>query len=127
MDRTDLILNEQSDKDRFIFVNFVDTDMVYGHRRDPQGYCDEVSRVDSRLRGFIEKMEEGDLMFITADHGCDPSYKGTDHTREHIPMLMYSKGGKSGNLGIRTTFADLAQTLADYFKVPPVKNGQSML
>jgi phosphopentomutase len=127
MDRTDAVLLEKSDKDRFIFVNLVDTDMVYGHRRDPQGYCDEVGRVDARLDGFIEKMNDGDLMIIVADHGCDPTFRGTDHTREHIPLLMLEKGKGSINLGIRETFADVAQTLADYFNIPPVKFGKSML
>jgi phosphopentomutase len=127
MEKTDIVLSEKSDKDRFIFVNLVDTDMLYGHRRNPVGYCDEVGRVDSRLNGFLEKMNEGDLMIITADHGCDPAFKGTDHTREHIPLLMYRKGVKAVDLGIRESFADVAQTLAEYFDVPSVKNGISLL
>ena len=127
MDRTDKLLGESSEKDQFIFVNLVDTDMVYGHRRDPQGYCDEVSRVDSRINGFIDKMNYGDLMILTADHGCDPTFKGTDHTREYIPLLMYVKGGDTENLGIRGTFADVAQTLAVFYKIPPIEKGISML
>jgi len=127
MDRTDIVLEEESDRDRFIFVNFVDTDMVYGHRRNPEGYCDEVGRVDKRLEGFISRMSDEDLLIITADHGCDPTFKGTDHTREHIPLLMYSPGLASRNLGIRDSFADVAQTLADFFDIPLIKNGKSML
>lgn len=127
MDRTDLLLSESGDRDQFIFVNLVDTDMVYGHRRNPKGYCDEVGRVDSRLDGFMDKMNNGDLLIITADHGCDPAFKGTDHTREYIPLLMYVKGGETVNLGIRETFADVAQTLSDFFKIPSIENGISML
>jgi phosphopentomutase len=127
MDRTDMVLSEKTKKDRFIFVNFVDTDMIYGHRRNVQGYCDEVSRVDVRLKGFIDKMEKNDLLIITADHGCDPTFKGTDHTREHIPLIVYSKKEKIKNMGIRDTFADIAQTLAHFFNVPPVKNGKSFI
>ena len=127
LERTEKILLENSDKNQFVFVNLVDTDMVYGHRRDPKGYCDEVSNVDNHLEGFVNKMNDGDLMFITADHGCDPTYKGTDHTREHIPIIMYRKGDAPINLGIRETFADLAQTLSDYFGISSIENGQSML
>lgn len=127
MDKTDIVLSEVAEKDRFIFVNFVDTDMIYGHRRNVQGYCDEVGRVDARLQGFIDKMNDGDLMIITADHGCDPTFRGTDHTREHIPVLLIEKGKASVNLGIRKTFADIGQTLTDFFQVPPIKNGTSMI
>lgn len=127
MDRTDTLLAENNDKDRFIFVNLVDTDMVFGHRRDPGGYCDAVGKVDNRIEGFLEKMNDGDLMIFTADHGCDPTFKGTDHTREHIPLLLYRKGEAADSLGIRETFSDVAQTLADFFKVPAFKNGTSLL
>lgn len=125
--RTEEIFSEPPVRNQFVFVNLVDTDMVYGHRRDPKGYCDAVSAVDERLPGLLEKMGEDDLLFITADHGCDPTFRGTDHTREHIPLLMFSKGKTPVNLGIRKTFADVAQTLAAYFKVPAVENGTSML
>lgn len=127
MAKTDEILAKAPDKNQFLFVNLVDTDMVYGHRRNPQGYCEAVSAIDERLPAMIDVMEEGDLMMITADHGCDPAFKGTDHTREHIPLLMIEKGASARDLGIRNTFADVAQTLADFFDVPPVENGISML
>lgn len=125
--RTEEILSFRPEKDQFVFVNLVDTDMVYGHRRNPQGYCDAVSAIDERLPGIMDSLAEGDLLIITADHGCDPAFKGTDHTREHIPLLVFKKDEKPEDLGIRVTFADVAQTLASFFKVPSVENGTSVL
>ncbi len=101
--------------------------MLFGHRRDPEGYCDEVSRVDAEIEGFIKLMNDGDLLFITADHGCDPTFKGSDHTREHIPLLMVQKGELPKELGIRKSFADIAQTLSAFFQVDSIENGISML
>jgi phosphopentomutase len=106
-----------------LFVNLVDTDMVYGHRRDVQGYHDAVKAVDESLPELMESMNEGDLLIITADHGCDPSFKGTDHTREYVPLLSYKKGGEGKNLGIRSSFTDLSQSLTAFFGVPSYKRG----
>ncbi|MDX9800867.1 MAG: alkaline phosphatase family protein, partial [Spirochaetia bacterium] len=83
-------------KDRFIFVNLVDTDMYYGHRRDIKGYFDAVSAVDKGLEKTAALLDEGDALIVTADHGCDPSFKGSDHTREYVPLLLYIKGGSTG-------------------------------
>lgn len=115
------------DEKEFIFVNLVDTDMIYGHRRDPSGYHDAVAGVDAALDGLIERMREDDLLIITADHGCDPTYKGSDHTREYVPMLIYRKGAAVKSLGVREGFFDLAQSLAVYFGAPAYPRGSSMI
>ncbi len=112
-------------KSRFVFVNLVDTDMVYGHRRDPQGYHDSVAATDKALDDLILLLGEDDLLLITADHGCDPTFRGSDHTREHVPLLAYRKGLPGKDLGIRTTFADVAQSLASFFKAPKFPTGTS--
>ena len=110
------------------FINLVDFDALYGHRRDPIGYGDALEAFDARLPEVLEKMNSDDLLIITADHGNDPTYKGTDHTREYVPLLVYSKrleGGK--DLGVLQTFADLGATVADNFKVKMPQYGTSFL
>ncbi|MBQ9748183.1 MAG: phosphopentomutase [Clostridia bacterium] len=109
------------------FVNLVDFDMLYGHRRDVRGYADAVMRFDAWLPDFTQAMREGDLLIITADHGCDPSYGGTDHTRENVPLLVYGYGVKAVDLGTRTTYADVAATVADIFGAEPPETGESFL
>ena len=110
------------------FINLVDFDALYGHRRDPIGYGDALEAFDARLPEVFEKMTDGDLLIITADHGNDPTYKGTDHTREYVPLLVYSKGLEGGkDLGVRQTFADLGATVADNFKVKMPQYGTSFL
>ena len=121
--RTIELIRGGGEVDEFIFVNLVDTDMVYGHRRDVQGYHDAVREVDSRLPEIMELLSDGDLLVITADHGCDPSFRGTDHTREHVPLLCWKKGGAGFPLGIRKSFTDLAQSLTAFFEVPSYKRG----
>jgi phosphopentomutase len=98
------------------FVNLVDTDMVYGHRRDVQGYANALMDFDRVVPQIKAALNPGDLLLITADHGCDPTYKGTDHTREYVPVLAWKKGMKSlTDLGVRSTFADIAATISEYF------------
>ncbi len=111
--------------DEFVFVNLVDTDMLYGHRREVRGYYDAVSEVDQYLGSFTDDMRDGDMMIITADHGCDPTFKGTDHTREYVPLLVFRKGFPGRDLGIRGAFSDIAATLAEYFNVPSYPRGKS--
>ncbi len=123
--RTESLLAAPAAEKEFLFVNLVDTDMVYGHRRDVEGYGNAVAEIDKRLGGMMDSMEKGDVLVITADHGCDPSFRGSDHTREHIPLLWYEKGKEGGNLGVRQSFSDLAASLCGYFSVPPMKNGTS--
>jgi len=123
IERTLDIVKNGGDENELVFVNLVDTDMVYGHRRDVQGYHDAVKAIDDRLPELMALMKEGDLLVVTADHGCDPSFKGTDHTREYVPLLCYNKGGVGNELGIRGSFTDLAQSLTRFFGVPPYKRG----
>jgi len=110
-----------------IFTNFVDFDMLFGHRRDVAGYAAALEYFDERLPELLDVMQDDDLLIITADHGCDPSWQGTDHTREHIPVLAYGGGIRPGPLGKRDTFADIGQSLAAYFDLPPMDYGTSFL
>ena len=110
-----------------VFTNFVDFDMLYGHRRDVDGYANALEYFDSRLPELLELMQDDDLLVITADHGCDPTWRGTDHTREHIPVLAYGGPIRPGSLGRRETFADIGQSLASYFDLPPTDYGKSFL
>ncbi|APB78309.1 phosphopentomutase [Paenibacillus polymyxa] len=111
------------------FLNLVDFDAVYGHRRDPQGYGQALDDYDARLPEVFAKMTDDDLLIITADHGNDPTYRGTDHTREYVPLLAYSPrftaGGKE--LAVRKTFADIGATVADNFDVKLPEHGTSFL
>ncbi len=110
-----------------VFTNFVDFDMLYGHRRDVAGYAAALEYFDSRLPELLERLRDDDLLLITADHGCDPTWEGSDHTREHVPVLAYGAGVGAGSLGKRETFADIGQTLADFFGLPAMDYGTSFL
>ena len=110
-----------------IFTNFVDFDMLYGHRRDVAGYAAALEYFDRRLPELLDSMRPDDLLIITADHGCDPTWEGSDHTREHIPVLAYGGELASGSLGRRKTFADIGQSLATYFGLPPMDYGESFI
>lgn len=111
-----------------IFVNLVDFDMKYGHRRDAAAYAAGLTEFDHWLGTFLPKLKPSDLLLITADHGCDPTHKGTDHTREYVPLLMYGKDVTPGtNYGTRSTFADVGQTVAKVFNVGPLKAGIALL
>ena len=110
-----------------VFTNFVDFDMLYGHRRDVFGYADALEYFDARLPELLEIMQDDDLLIICADHGCDPTWQGSDHTREHIPVLAYGAGMQPGSLGQRDTFADIGQSLAGFFDLSPMDYGESFL
>ncbi len=110
-----------------VFTNFVDFDMLYGHRRDPEGYAAALEYFDNRLPELLEMMNDDDLVILCADHGCDPTWKGSDHTREHIPVLVYGSGIVPGSLGQRDTFADIGQSLAGFFGLTPMDYGESFL
>lgn len=110
-----------------IFTNFVDFDMTWGHRRDTEGYAQGLEYFDTRLPELAAVLQPEDLAFITADHGCDPTYKGTDHTREHVPVILFGPRVKPEFLGGRETYADIGQTIADYFNLPPLPFGTSFL
>ncbi|AND41312.1 phosphopentomutase [Cytobacillus oceanisediminis] len=110
------------------FLNLVDFDALFGHRRDPVGYGKALEEFDERLPEVFEKMQDGDLLMITADHGNDPVHHGTDHTREYVPLLVYSKDMEEGQeLPISETFADIGATIADNFNVKMPAFGKSFL
>lgn len=110
------------------FLNLVDFDAKFGHRRDPIGYGNALEEFDARLPEVLEQLNDDDLLIITADHGNDPIHHGTDHTREYVPLLVYNKQLEQGkSLGIRTTFADIGATVADNFNVKLPNFGKSFL
>jgi phosphopentomutase len=116
----------QADGPTLVFANLVDFDMVYGHRRDATGYAHCLERLDARLPEVVAELGEDDWLFLTADHGCDPTAPGTDHTRELTPMVAFSPGGTAGRrLADRGTFADLGATVAEVFGVDPPGPGRS--
>jgi phosphopentomutase len=111
----------------FIFANLVDYDMLYGHRRDPAGYAAALEDFDQRVPEILARMGEGDLLIFTADHGCDPTWSGTDHTREYVPVLAWRAGGRGADLGTRASMADVGATIARWLGVGPTHRGQSFL
>ena len=118
----------KQDFEGLCFVNLVDFDMLYGHRRNVDGYAKALTYFDEKLPQLMAGLREDDILMITADHGCDPAYPATnDHTREHTPFLMYGNPVEPGNLGTRETFADIAATILDYFDIPNPLEGASML
>jgi len=107
------------------FVNLVDFDEKFGHRRDAIGYAKALKQLDDYLPEFLALLGKDDVLMITADHGCDPTWQGTDHTREYVPVLAYTPGMTPVNLGERETFADIGQTLATWFSLAPLEYGNS--
>lgn len=125
MDRT--LWYIENVNDGLFFTNLVEFDSKWGHRRDVMGYAKGLEKFDERLEELMKEMREDDLLIINADHGCDPTFKGTDHTREYIPLLVYSKAFKTGkNLGIRHSFADIGATIAENFNIR-LSSGESFL
>ncbi len=126
MDKTLEYMRKQ--KNGLIFTNLVEFDSTWGHRNDPAGYKKGLEDFDARLKEVIENLENGDLLIINADHGCDPTSKGTDHTREYVPLVVYGHNIKENvNLGILDTFADIGQTIAEALGVQPINVGKSFL
>jgi len=118
----------KKDNRGLIFTNLVDFDMKYGHRNNPQGYANALEEMDAFMPQILDAMKPSDILFITADHGCDPTTSSTDHSREYVPILVYSESIKAGiNMGIRKTFADVAKTIDDIFKLDKIKAGESFL
>ena len=119
---------QQEDFTGLCFVNLVDFDMAYGHRRDIAGYARATTEFDVQLGTFMENMREDDVLMITADHGCDPGAPGTDHTREYVPLLVYgARIRPNTNLGTYPTFAMIGATVADMFDAPLTTKGESLL
>jgi phosphopentomutase len=111
-----------------VFANFVDFDTLFGHRRDPAGYAAALEAFDRRVPEALARMRDGDLLVLTADHGCDPTWPGTEHTRERVPVFGMAKGGAmSVSIGIRTSFADIGQTIAGHLGIAAGKYGTSFL
>ncbi len=109
-----------------VFVNLVDFDMLYGHRNDPAGYARALEEMDRALPRILGRLREGDVLAVTADHGCDPTTPSTDHSREYVPLLVHAPGRGGGPLGLRETFADLGAAVAELFGVPS-EAGRSFL
>ena len=109
------------------FTNLVDFDALYGHRRDPQGYAQAIEDFDQRIPEILAALKEDDLLIITADHGNDPTFPGTDHTREYVPLLVFSKNMKASGALPQGYFADISATIAENFNVPQTENGKSFL
>lgn len=116
------------DFDGILFTNLVDFDMLYGHRNDIKGYADALIDFDNRLPEILAALKEDDLLIITADHGCDPSTDSTDHSREYVPLIVYGKKFKEDvNLGTRSSFSDIAATIAEYFNITADLPGSSFI
>ncbi|CAL1329418.1 phosphopentomutase [Candidatus Providencia siddallii] len=118
---------KESNDNTIVFTNFVDFDSLYGHRRDVFGYAEALEFFDFRLPEIINLVKKNDMLILTADHGCDPTWHGTEHTREYIPILIYGKKIKPVFFGHRKTFADIGQTIAKYFGLSPMKYGDSII
>jgi phosphopentomutase len=125
MERTEILMNEL--ESGFVFANFIDFDMQYGHRRDVEGYAGCLEDMDTWLASVLPLLREDDVLLLTADHGNDPIFKGSDHTREYVPLLVIQPGKKAEPLGIRDGFYDIAQSIASYFGVPEMPLGVSFL
>lgn len=125
----DLTLHEVADvtDGALVFVNFVDFDTLYGHRRDVAGYAAALEALDRRLPALEAGLRPGDLAVLTADHGCDPTFPGSDHTRENIPFIMFGPNVAARKLGRRESFADIGQSIAAHLDLPPLRFGRSCL
>ena len=120
------IRDYSSDKPTYIMTNLVDFDMNFGHRRDVKGYKEALEYFDSRIPDLLSNLKPDDILLFTADHGCDPTWRGSDHTREHIPIIGYYKG-QSLDIGVRETFADIGQTIASHLNLPKLDYGKSFI
>lgn len=119
---------QQKDFRGLAFINLVDFDMLYGHRNDVEGYAKASTIFDRQLEEFMLNMKEDDILMITADHGCDPNFKGTDHSREDVPLIIYGNNIKSSrSLGTRDSFADIAKTILEIFDINADIDGKSFL
>lgn len=114
-------------QDGLIFANFVDFDMLYGHRNDVIGYAQALEQFDAGIPQMLERLSEDDILAICADHGNDPTSQSTDHDREYVPLLVYGKKCQAVNLGVRSSFADLGQTAAEFLGAKAIPAGESFL
>jgi len=125
-DRTLEAMDRAGDGD-LVFANFIDFDSLYGHRRDVPGYAAALEHFDRRLPDLIARLKDGDLLILTADHGCDPTWEGTDHTREHVPVIGTGPGFSGRDIGGRKTFADIGESVAHHLGIAPGRHGVSFL
>ena len=119
-------MNDAGDGD-IVFTNFVDFDMLYGHRRDVAGYAAALERFDQRLPEIARLLKRDDLVIVTADHGCDPTWRGNDHTRERVPILCFGSAVSAGSVGIRQSFADIGESVAKHLGLPAGPHGRSFI
>ncbi|MDM8535622.1 phosphopentomutase [Desulfobacterales bacterium HSG17] len=122
IEKTLEVLRQKSNTPRLVFVNLVDTDMLFGHRRDSVGYHDAIADIDGKLPEIMQSLTPDDFLIITADHGCDPGFTGTDHTREYVPLLTNRPHCPASNLGIRESFADVAESITAFFGISADEN-----
>ena len=125
-DTTIQAIKDYQSKPTFIMTNLVDFDMNFGHRRNVHGYKEALEYFDSRIPELIQSLNPDDILLFTADHGCDPTWPGSDHTREHIPIFGYHHGTEL-NIGIRATFADIGQTIAQHLNLLPLEHGNAFI
>lgn len=125
-DKTLEAMDQAGDGD-LVFSNFIDFDSLYGHRRDVPGYAAALEHFDRRLPEMIARMREGDILILTADHGCDPTWRGTDHTREHVPVLVAGPGLKGRGIGGRSTYSDIGESIAEHLGIAKGSHGTSFL
>ena len=118
---------EKAESGDLVFTNFVDFDMLYGHRRDVAGYAAALEAFDARLPEIHRKMHPNDIVILTADHGCDPTWRGTDHTRERVPIMAFGPGIRSRDIGIRSTYADIGESVAAHLGIPAGRHGRSFM
>ena len=117
----------KADEGDLVFANFIDFDSLYGHRRDVAGYAAALEAFDRRLPELFDRLRADDLLMLTADHGCDPTWQGTDHTRERVPVLIAGPGVAPAQIGIRKTFADMGETIAAHLDLEPGSHGVAFL
>ncbi|MBP2236088.1 phosphopentomutase [Sinorhizobium kostiense] len=118
---------EEAEDGDLVFANFVDFDMLYGHRRDVPGYAAALEAFDARLPDLDRRLRPGDMVILTADHGCDPTWRGTDHTRERVPVLMFGPSLRSRSFGIANSFAHIGETVAGHLGIAPGAHGRSLI
>ncbi|MDH7807030.1 MULTISPECIES: phosphopentomutase [unclassified Rhizobium] len=126
MDATLHAIDEAENGD-LVFTNFVDFDMLYGHRRDVAGYAAALETFDARIPEIHRKMAPGDIAILTADHGCDPTWRGTDHTRERVPIMAFGPGIRSRDVGIRSSYADIGESIAHHLGIEAGSHGRSFI
>ena len=112
-----VLKENKSDKDEVVFINLVETDSNYGHRRDPEGFAKALEAIDERIPEILDTLNENDILMFSADHGCDPTAAGSDHTREHVPIILYNPKLEAKDLGTRESFADIGETILEWFEI----------